>query len=187
MPAKAIIILAAGMSRRAGAQNKLLREYKGKPLVVHCLEAAQSSSADLVIVVTGYEAHLIESVLAPFAIRAVHNPDYAQGMSSSLQAGLSALPEQIDAALICLADMPGLCATDLDRLLEAHNREEGALICVPVFAGRRGNPVLWDRYFFSQMQALKGDQGARGLILRHENYVREVEMDNNAIHFDIDR
>ncbi len=186
MRAKAIIILAAGMSRRAGEQNKLLREHKGKPLVLHCLEAAQSSSAALVIVVTGYEAHLIESVLAPFAVEVVHNPDFADGMSTSLKAGLAALRENIDAALICLADMPDIDAAAINRLLAAHDREKGALICVPLFAGRRGNPVLWDRRFFPQMQALKGDQGARGLILRHENFVREVEMSNDAIHFDID-
>ncbi len=186
MDKAAIIILAAGMSRRAGVHNKLLRRHKGKALFMHSVAAAQASKAGVVIIVTGHEADFIRSVLGKTRAIMVHNPDYRQGMSSSLKAGIAALPEETDAALICLADMPDIDTAAINRLFEAHDRAKGALICVPVFAGRRGNPVLWDRRFFTEMQSLKGDQGARSLIKLHKEHVCEVQMRSAAIHFDID-
>ncbi|MGH6929350.1 MAG: nucleotidyltransferase family protein, partial [Dongiaceae bacterium] len=110
----------------------------------------------------------------------------AEGMSTSLRAGLAALPGRIDGALICLGDMPLVTPTVLDRLIAAFNPDEGRAVCVPTWNGKRGNPVLWDRRFFAEMADLAGDVGAKHLIGEHADLVAEVAMPDDAVLTDID-
>jgi molybdenum cofactor cytidylyltransferase len=116
----------------------------------------------------------------------VRNPDFAAGLSTSLKCGLAALGDEIEGALICLADMPLIAGRDLDRLIAAFNPVEGRAIVVPTRRGRRGNPVLWARRFFPEMMALSGDAGARRLIDEYAELVAEIEMDSDAVLVDID-
>ena len=115
-----------------------------------------------------------------------HNPHYADGLSTSLRAGLAALPADIDGVLVCLGDMPRVTPETLNRLIAAYNPVEGRAICVPTVEGKRGNPVLWDRRFFAEMQDLAGDVGARHLIGAHADQVCEVPMEGNGALLDID-
>jgi molybdenum cofactor cytidylyltransferase len=107
-------------------------------------------------------------------------------MSTSLQAGLAALPANLDGVLVCLADMPMVTATTLDRLIAAFNPLEGRAICVPTWNGKRGNPVLWDHRFFAAMVNLAGDVGAKHLIGENADLVAEVAMSDDAVLTDID-
>src|SRR5438552_2817250 len=116
----------------------------------------------------------------------VRNPAFAEGLSSSLKTGLTALPSDIDSVLVCLGDMPLVAGRDLDRLIAAFNPLEGRAIVVPIRRGKRGNPVLWAKRFFPEMAELAGDVGAKHLIGEHAELVAEIEMDSDGVLVDID-
>jgi molybdenum cofactor cytidylyltransferase len=181
----ACIVLAAGQSRRMGKTNKLLISVEGKPMAQHAIDAARAAGCTPIVVVTGHAAEDVRSALSHDVIY-VHNPDYADGLSTSLRTGIADLPETCDGVIVALGDMPRVTAAHLKALMNAHERDEGRLICVPTWNGKRGNPVLWDRRFFSDMATLGGDVGAKHLIGSNEDLVVEVHLDDDAILIDVD-
>jgi molybdenum cofactor cytidylyltransferase len=185
-PRIAALVLAAGQSRRMGTVNKLLIEIDGVPMIRRVVETLRNSSAAPVVVVTGHERDKVAAALAGTGVRLVDNPDYAQGLSTSLKHGLAALPADADGALVSLGDMPRVTAAEIDRLIAAFNPVEGRAICVPTRRGKRGNPVLWSRRFFDEMQGIAGDVGARHLIGAYPELVVEVEMADDGVLTDID-
>ena len=180
------LVLAAGRSTRMGPVNKLLVPVGGRAMVRGVVEQLESSSVRPIVVVTGHEAERVGKALAGTEARLIHNPAYREGLSSSIRAGLPALPESADAAIICLGDMPLVASRHVDMLVAAFDPDEGREICVPVFEGKRGNPVLFARRFFEEVAAVRGDVGARHLIGEYEEYVCEVAMDDRAVLFDVD-
>jgi molybdenum cofactor cytidylyltransferase len=182
----AAVILAAGRSTRMGGPNKLLAELDGKKLVRIAAEQALASKASEVVVVTGHQAELVEKALAGLKVRFVRNPEFAGGLASSVKAGIAAVPDNADGAVICLGDMPLISAGLIDRLVEAFAPDRGNLIVVPVADGRRGNPVLWSRRFFKELMTLDGDIGARHLIAKHAEAVAEVPVEGQSAFLDID-
>ncbi len=185
-PAVAAVVLAAGQSRRMGGPNKLLIEVGGKAMVRRAVEAALSARCTPVVVVTGHMQEQVEATLAGLPVKLVHNPAYAEGLSTSLKAGIEALPETADAAVVCLGDMPRVTGRLVGALIAAYNPTEGRSIVVPTHGGKRGNPVLWGREFFAEMKDLAGDVGAKGLIGRHDDQLAEVEMGDDASLVDVD-
>jgi molybdenum cofactor cytidylyltransferase len=182
----AAIILAAGRSTRMGGPNKLLAELGGKTLVRIVAEQALASKAAEVIVVTGYQAEQVEKALQGLKVKFVRNPDFAGGLASSVKAGVAAVPDNADGAVVCLGDMPLISANLIDRLIEAFAPDRGNLIVVPVSDSRRGNPVLWSRRFFNELMTLDGDIGARHLIAKHSEAVAEVPVEGHGAFLDID-
>ena len=182
----AAIVLAAGRSTRMGAANKLLAEVGGTAMVRRVVEAALASRARPVLVVTGHQASEVRAALAGLDVAFVANPEYATGLSSSLKAGIAAVPAATDGALILLGDMPRIESGQIDRLIEAFVEAEGDAIVVPTHQGRRGNPVLWPSAHFAEMLQLEGDAGAKRLMATHANDVREVDLDTDAIFIDVD-
>lgn len=182
----AAIILAAGRSTRMGGPNKLLAQVTGKPLARIAAEAALASRARPIVVVTGHQGETITEALRDLPLQFAHNPDFADGLSTSLRAGLAALPGDIDGAVVMLADMPQVDGVLIDRLMSAYDAEKGALIAVPVIDGKRGNPVLWSRRFFPELMALSGDVGARHLIGKYAEAVAEVPVTGAGALIDID-
>ena len=180
------LVLAAGRSTRMGPVNKLLVPVGGRAMVRGVVEQLEGSSVRPIIVVTGHEAERVGKALAGTEARLIHNPAYREGLSASIRAGLPALPESADAAIICLGDMPLVASRHVDMLVAAFDPDEGREICVPVFEGKRGNPVLFARRFFEEVAAVRGDVGARHLIGEYEEYVCEVAMDDRAVLFDVD-
>jgi molybdenum cofactor cytidylyltransferase len=169
-----------------GGPNKLLAELGGKTLVRIVTEQALASKAQSVTVVTGHQAAEVEKALRGLKVTFVHNPDFAQGLASSVKAGVAAVPPKADGVVICLGDMPLIDAHLIDRLIEAFAPDRGNLIAVPVSDSRRGNPVLWSRRFFKELMALDGDIGARHLIERHSEAVAEVQVKGRGAFLDID-
>jgi molybdenum cofactor cytidylyltransferase len=160
-------------------------------MVVHAVRAALGSQAVEVVVVLGHMADEVRSAIEAAApaksrLRFVINPDFADGLSTSVRTGIGALGKDIDAAVVQLGDMPAVNTALLDRLLAAFNPVEGRSICVPTVRGKRGNPVLWDRRFFAEIGNLSGDTGAKHLIGEHGDLVCEVEMAGEAALTDID-
>ena len=182
----AALVLAAGRSTRMGAVNKMLAEIGGKPLVRIAAEQAAASHAQPVIVVTGHEREKVEAALKGLSVRFVHNPDYSEGLGTSLKAGIAAVPEESDAAIVCLGDMPQVDAALINRLIAAFDPERGALVVVPSIDGRRGNPVVWSRRFFHDLMSIQGDIGARHLIGNYVEAVVEVPVAGEAALIDVD-
>jgi molybdenum cofactor cytidylyltransferase len=182
----AAVILAAGRSTRMGGPNKLLAELGGKTLVRIVTEQALASKAQSVIVVTGHQAEQVEKALDGLNVKFVRNPDFAAGLASSVKAGVAAVADNADGAVICLGDMPLISAHLIDRLIEAFAPDRGNLIVAPVSDGRRGNPVLWSRRFFNELMTLDGDIGARHLLAKHGEAVAEVPVEGFGAFLDID-
>lgn len=181
----AALVLAAGSGLRMGGGNKLLREVGGVPMLRRVVNAALASRCSPVRVVTGYAAEEARACLAGLDVDYAHNPDYLTGMASSLRCGLASLPDQADAVLVLLADMPCIHGGHIDRLLAAFDPAQ-AKIVVPMKDGRRGNPVLWPRRFFAEMKAVEGDVGARELLRCHPGQIDTVAFDDDAIFADVD-
>ncbi|MGB6285025.1 MAG: molybdopterin-binding/glycosyltransferase family 2 protein [Xanthobacteraceae bacterium] len=182
----AAVVLAAGRSSRMGGSNKLLAQIGGRPLLRMVVEAALASQARPVLVVTGHQRERVESALADLPVTFVHNPDYAEGLGTSLKAGIAALPAEVDGVVVCLGDMPQVDAALINRLIGAIDPDKGALVAVPTIDGKRGNPVVWSRRFFPDLMAVEGDVGARHLIGRYGEAVVEVPVSGAAALTDID-
>ena len=185
-PHVAALVLAAGQSRRMVSANKMLVEVDGRAMVRHAAEAALASRTCPVVVVTGHAPEAVAGALQGLDVTLVHNPDFADGLSTSLRTGIAALPGDADAVAVMLGDMPRVGPAVIDRLIAAYNPAEGRAIVVPTHRGKRGNPVLWDRRFFEAMRTVGGDTGARHLIGEHEELVAEVELPDDAVLLDID-
>ena len=179
-PRIAAIVLAAGRGQRMGAV-KQLAEIDGAPMVRRAVETIQAAGLADIIVVTGHEAERVGAALRGLNVTIVRNPDHADGLSTSLRAGLDALPAGADAALIVLADMPAVSAADITRLVAAFDPAEGRSIVVPVHQGKRGNPILWGAAYFAEMRALSGDTGARHLLADYAEAVVEVETGRGVL------
>jgi molybdenum cofactor cytidylyltransferase len=185
-PRIAALVLAAGLSRRMG-RNKLIEPVQGVPMVARAVDAALASQAGPVVVVTGHQEDAVRTALGrKRKVTLVHNPDHAEGLSTSLKHGLAAVPPDCEGVLVCLGDMPRVRAQHLNRLIDAFNPTEGRAICVPTFAGKRGNPVLFARRYFAEMAAVAGDVGARHLIGEHAEAVVEIEMGDEGVLVDVD-
>jgi molybdenum cofactor cytidylyltransferase len=181
----AAIVLAAGLGSRFGGASKPLAAFRGKPMIRHVCEAAFASQARPVIVVLGHRGEEVAGTVQDLGAQIVPSPNFAEGLSRSLQAGFAALPEGARAAVILLADMPFVETAVIDALIAAWRRSPGAPAVVPVHEGRRGNPVLLSRALAPEIAALAGDQGA-GPLLRRLPGVVELPCGQPSILRDID-
>lgn len=179
------VLLAAGLSSRMGDANKLLAEIRGEAMVRHVAAELAASRPAGVVVVTGHERKSIEQVLHGLEIEVCHNPDFATGQASSLKRGVGALPAGSGGAMIVLADMPRLTASDFRRLMDAFRTAGGDRIVRATDQGRPGNPVILPRRLFAELEAISGDRGARDLVERDRLPVIEVEIGPAALH-DVD-
>ena len=182
----AAVVLAAGQSRRMGGPNKLLVPFEGRPLVAHVVDALLRTKARPIVVVTGHQAGSVRDALAGRDVTFAHNPEFTEGMSTSVRVGLGALPSEIDGALVCLGDMPKTDPAVIEHLIAAFNPLEGRAIGVPTHKGKRGNPVLWASRFFPEIMHLAGDVGARHLIGEHADAIYELEIDDRSVVTDLD-
>jgi molybdenum cofactor cytidylyltransferase len=183
----AALVLAAGRSRRMAPLNKLLvADDKGVPMVARVVDNVLASHARPVVVVTGYEHERVEQALAGKPVIFAYAPDYAEGLSASLKAGLAAVPPEAEGLVICLGDMPLVAGPMIDRMIATFDPEEGRAIVQPTFRGKQGNPMLWAREFVPEMMQISGDVGARHLVGKHADRVAEVEMADDAVLRDFD-
>jgi molybdenum cofactor cytidylyltransferase len=183
-PRVVAVVLAAGRGSRMG-QNKMLAPFNNTTMLGATLDNIQAAGVDEVIVVTGHDHEMLASMLWQRNVRVVHNPDYQQGMSSSLAAGVRAAGA-IDAVIVCLGDMPRVKAQVLDRMIAAFNPIEHRSIVVPTYKGEFGNPVLWGAEHFQRLTSLQGDKGARALIAGLKAEATEVDVDDEGILRDAD-
>jgi molybdenum cofactor cytidylyltransferase len=180
------ILLAAGESKRMGRPKQLL-EWQGKTLLQHVLESLINSDADEIILVLGHEADRIRESLPALPIKIVINPDYKQGMASSLQQGLLAMDPRSEAFLVLLADQPGIGPEIMNHMIrefQQANPKRG--IVRPVYQGLRGHPVLIGVRYLQEALQLQGDVGARQILMNHPADILEIEVDQDVVLKDID-
>ena len=163
------MILAAGESRRFAGESKLGATLHTKPLAQFAIDAANASSASDVILVVGHRADELLRGLSLGRARVVRNPDYAAGQSTSLRSGIRAAGDA-DAAIVLLADQPGVTAALVDALI-ARQRETGAVAVISSRDGRRSPPALLHRALWPAIDALRGDVGARELLAGRDDLV----------------
>jgi molybdenum cofactor cytidylyltransferase len=196
----AAIILAAGSSSRmSGGQHKLLLPLGGRPVLLHVLETALASQARPIILVLGHRANEIRSHVTTHIkqhdISIIENPNYLQGMSTSLRMGLQALTNIRDnthqsldlptSTVVLLGDQPLMTASIIDRLI-ATRETSGKAIIVPLYHGKRGNPVLFAANLFPELMEVTGDEGGRSVIMRHPQDIATVEVSEATASSDID-
>jgi molybdenum cofactor cytidylyltransferase len=192
----AVVVLAAGASRRFGRLKQLLPWGDGDgTLLSHAVDVAQASQAHQVFVVLGYEAQACRAALGSRVlgssqerpISVVLNPDWAAGQSTSVRAGLAALPENVGAVIFHLADQPGVTPAVIDALIERHAATLAPVVW-PEYDERRGNPALFDRATFFELNRITGDVGGKPVLLAYAraNKVERVAVDEPGILLDID-
>ena len=177
------IVLAAGQSTRFG-RCKQLALVGDRPLLQHTIDQLAQSRVDDVIVVLGSQADEIRRSIRFGSARVIINPDYAEGMSTSLQAGLRALRAS-EAALVVLGDQPFVTAATIVKLIAEYRRMKPSVV-VPTYNGFRGNPVLVDASLFSEMMEIRGDIGCRAIFGDHADSIAKVAVDDPGVVRDID-
>ncbi len=173
--AVAAVVLAAGSSSRLG-QPKQLAPIAGRPALAYTLDALRASDVDRVVLVLGHAADAVSAALDLTDVSVVRNEEYAEGQSTSVRAGIKALPGDVGAALMVVGDQPMLSPAVVDAIVAVFNETGGPFI-VPVYAGEWGNPVLLARATWPLLDSLKGDTGARPILRKHMDMVLEVPVD----------
>ncbi len=170
------LLLAAGLSQRMGEPKPLLT-WRGQTLLNYQVSTLQHAGLSPILVVLGHRADELEAQLSPTqALRLVRNPDYEQGRSTSVRAGVNALdPSQVDAVLVLNVDQPRPAAL-VSSVLQAHE-EGGALITIPTYRGKGGHPVVFSAELLGELaQVSEATEGLKALVRRHENEINRIEL-----------
>ena len=181
-----------------GGRHKLLLPLHDRPVLVHVLDAILASQARPVVLVLGHQAERVRAHIAFYSthpdLSIIENPDYLQGMSTSMRLGIQTLQshdymnsqsEEVDSALVLLGDQPLITARDIDTLIATY-RTTGKRIIAPTYEGKRGNPILFDASLFSELLEVTGDEGGRSVLARHRDEIATVEMGNPLANIDVD-
>jgi molybdenum cofactor cytidylyltransferase len=181
----ALVILAAGASRRMGVPKQLLR-YRGRTLLRHAVEAALGSTCRPVVSVFGANAEAIQPEVEGLGVQVVHNPRWAEGLGSSIRAGIEALVSAADppeAVVLSLCDQPLVCSDDIEALVTAYRSTKRPIVASQ-YAGTLGVPALFAQPVLAELLSLAGDAGAKQVIQRNLPSVWQVPCPNAAFDFD---
>ncbi len=180
------LVLAAGKSSRMAHHHKLLLPWENKAMVVHTVDHLLQAQVAEVVVVLGYNADAVRVALSARPVRFVFNENFAEGISTSIKAGLAACQKNSHAFLICLADQPLVAPGEINQLIKCLQQTSSSSIAVPTYNGQRGNPVLFKQCHLAEMNELIGDSGCKTLIRQHEHEVLEVTMPSDHVLRDVD-
>ena len=183
-PMLSAILLAAGGSKRMG-EPKQLMPLGSSTMVEQAIDNLLNSAVNEVIVVLGYKAEEIIKSLAAKPVKFAINPNYQQGMSTSIIAGLNLVDRQAQAVMLALGDQPLVDSQTINRLIdEFYNHDKG--IAVPTYQGRRGHPIIFAIKYKQKLLELEGDIGGRQIIQYHPDDILEVAVDAESVITDID-
>ena len=196
----AAIILAAGSSSRmGGGRHKLLLPLDDRPVLAHVIDATLASQARPIIVVLGHQSDQVRSQIKHYTIHhditLVENTHYLEGMSTSLRIGIQTiltygyrkdtLSYRVDSALIMLGDQPLMTPRVIDTLVTTF-RTAGTPIVAPLYNGKRGSPVLFNKSLFAELIEVTGDEGGRTVLERHRQEVELIEVGDALANYDVD-
>ncbi|AXI45773.1 nucleotidyltransferase family protein [Sulfitobacter sp. SK012] len=180
------IILAAGLSRRMEARNKLLLPVNGKPMIRHVVETYLAVVDKQVCLVTGFEADKIEAALAGLPIHCVHNAEYEAGQPFSVRAGLLGAADDALNYLIGLGDQPQLTSDDLRALIAAHLAADVQKISIPYKNSTRGNPIIMPATLRTQLLADQANPGCGKFTRANPELAQPIPMTQPGFFNDID-
>lgn len=181
------IILAAGMSKRMGQPKQFLNLH-GKPLFRYSVETAVHSGLRPVVVVSGEHTELLKEYIRDLPAMVIHNPNFANGMSTSLKAGVKAIKDKVPASFVFLSDQPFIPVMVVDRLRKVYNvaKSKNIKIIRPRYASVPGHPVLFAAEIFPELLRIEGDRGANQIIRQHLDELEYVDFDHSLWGVDID-
>lgn len=188
-PCITAIVLAAGLSRRMGTQNKLLLTIGNQSLIEKVVDKVAGSRVQEVLVVLGHEAAKMRRTLRNKPIKMVKNPLYQLGMTTSIQAGIQATLEETKGYMIVLGDLMKIESEDLNLLIhtfEVQIEKNPQVIVLPVFEGNKGNPIIFSSYYRETILQHKEMNGCKGIVQAHSDQVVKIEMPDNHVVLDID-
>lgn len=179
------VLLAAGRSSRFGGGNKLLAPVDGVPMVRHAAETLLGADVTAVVVVVGHDGTKVRDALDGLGVSFRTNPEYAEGQSTSVRAGVQAARDRgWDGTVFALGDMPFVASASVDALLERYANDDASIVAA-AHDGTRGNPVLFDAIHYGTLADVTGDVGGRQLIAARED-VALVETGDSGVVRDID-
>lgn len=182
----AAVVLAAGCSSRLPGENKLLKLFRGVPLLAHALETVCSAGLREVVLVVRPDDEAIADLGRAAGARPIVNCRPEGGMGPSIAAGIRELTADVSGVFVLPGDMPLIENRDLAALAAALPGDDPLTICAPVFAGRRGHPVLFARGHFDALARLSGDAGGRAVIAAHHRHLVEVPATSDHVLVDFD-
>jgi len=176
------ILLAAGESKRMTNGNKLIKQYKGIPLIKHTINNILSSSVDELIIVLGHEKDKIEKIIEKNEkIKIIYNPDFKSGMASSIKVGLFNLSAGCQAFFICLADMPNVSKIIYDKLIAKKFKHTDKEIYVPYYKKRQANPILFSISMKEKLKEIEGDLGAKKIIADNQKKISKLLTEEKGV------
>jgi molybdenum cofactor cytidylyltransferase len=181
-PHIALIILAAGDSSRMCLPKQLL-PYRRKSMLQHTVDEAVASKAHSVYTVLGANADQITTKLRSLRTQIITNPDWKEGMSSSIRAGIAALPDEVDGAIVSLCDQPMIRSTVFDELIATFHASQKSIVACE-YGETRGVPALFAKSLFPDLMSLRGHQGAKTIILRDASVVTTIPFEGGQVDID---
>ena len=181
----AAVVLAAGRSARMGEANKLLLDLGSEPVLARTLRQVQACGFEDAIVVTGHEAEEVESLARCAGFRTTQAEAWREGLGASLRAGVAAAGVEVDGYVIVLGDMPLVQPDTVKRLVETFAAADRPIVR-PIRQKQPGHPVLFHRVYRDELLALRGDEGAQAVVLRHRDRLHLVETDDAGVVLDAD-
>ena len=173
------ILLAAGLSKRMGGENKLTKKIQGIPLIKHSVKNILASSINELIIVLGYQKEIIEKLIDKHEkVKFIFNKDFESGMASSIKTGLNNLSEKTESFFISLGDMPMVSHNIYNQIIKFKDNKE---IIVPTYKGQQGNPVLFDKSMKEKVLDIRGDVGAKKILELNKDKILNLEINDQNI------
>jgi molybdenum cofactor cytidylyltransferase len=178
------ILLAAGKSERMG-ESKQLMPFGQSTMVEKAIDNLLGSAVDEVIVVLGHRAEEVKKTIAAKPVKIAINPDYKQGMSTSIIAGLDLIDNRAQAVMLTLGDQPAVDSQTINQLIDEFHRHNKGIV-IPTYHGKRGHPIIFAIKYKPELLGLTGDIGGRGVIKDHPEDILKVAVDSESVISDID-
>lgn len=178
------VILAAGMSRRMG-KGKLFLPFKNHTIIEEVIDHVKESKVDFTQIVYGHEGEKIKDIAKEKAIVSIYNPDYQEGQSTSVKIGMKNICSTMEGVLFILGDQPFINNTIIDKMIDVFYDHKASIV-VPLYEGKRGNPVLFHCKWKENIYGLEGDEGARKILFQNPEEITYVEFDDFIYNLDID-
>mgnify|MGYP001301867134 CR=1 FL=1 len=173
------ILLAAGKSKRMNGENKLIKNFKGTPLIKYAVENILNSSIDELLVILGYQNEIVEKTIDKNnKIKIILNKSFESGMASSIKTGLNHLSQQTEYFFICLADMPMINSNIYNQIIKYKNENE---IIVPTYKNLQGNPILFSISMKEKIKNIEGDIGAKKIIDMNKDKILFYETNDLSV------
>jgi len=174
------IILAAGQSKRID-KNKLLVDVDGKPLAVKVIKSAISAKISPIFVITGYQAEKLESELENFDINVIYNPNYFEGVRTSINLGIKSVPDFCDGVMIIPADMPNISTELINKMVDKFDKNHDKQLVVANKRGIKSNPVIWSKSLYNVADLIAENADIRPVMIEHSDYTTAVKASETEL------